>query len=148
MLSTSSGFIKTAFVGLLLLIELLRYCIANRLTASGTLAGLADPRLSKALMALHVEPAKSWGLDEMASLAGMSRARFASHFRAVTGATPADHLASWRIVVAQQLLRAGRPLKHVVTDVGYASASTFARAFLRKVGKSPIRWVQEANRRE
>ncbi|GAC1608168.1 MAG: AraC family transcriptional regulator [Ramlibacter sp.] len=128
----------------LLLIQLLRHCIDNRLTDGGTLSGLADPRLSKALAALHGDPARPWKLGEMAALAGMSRARFASHFRAVTGATPADHLTSWRIVVAQQLLKAGRPLKHVVTDVGYGSASAFARAFLRKVGKSPTHWLHEA----
>jgi AraC-like DNA-binding protein len=129
----------------LLVIEMLRHCIENRLIASGTLAGLSDARLSKALLAMHADPARAWTLNEMAALAGMSRARFASHFHAVTGATPADHLTAWRIVVAQQMLKAGRPLKHVVMDVGYTSHRAFARAFSRKVGRSPTDWLNDAS---
>jgi AraC-like DNA-binding protein len=78
----------------------------------------------------------------MASRAGMSRARFAVHFREVTGDTPADFLASWRITLAQGLLRAGRPLKHVAQEVGYGSASALTRAFVRKIGQPPSRWMR------
>jgi AraC-like DNA-binding protein len=83
-----------------------------------------------------------WELSEMASRAGMSRARFAVHFREVTGDTPADFLASWRITLAQGLLRAGRPLKHVAQEVGYGSASALTRAFVRKIGQPPSRWMR------
>jgi AraC-like DNA-binding protein len=128
----------------LLLIKLLRHCLDHGLTQGGTLAGLADARLAKALVALHEDPTRAWELSDMAALAGMSRARFAVHFREVTGDTPADYLASWRITLAQGMLRAGRPLKHVALEVGYGSASALTRAFIRKIGQAPTRWLRDA----
>ncbi|TBR12578.1 MAG: AraC family transcriptional regulator [Rugosibacter sp.] len=125
-----------------LIIRLLRYCIDQGLTQGGTLAGLADIRLAKALIAIHDDPARKWKLSTMAELAGMSRARFAVRFREVTGETPADYLASWRVMTAQRLLKRGLQLKHVAYDVGYASASALTRAFVRKLGCSPTEWLK------
>lgn len=126
----------------LLLIRLLRFCMDQGITQGGALAGLADPKLAKALIGLHAEPARAWTLTAMASLAGMSRARFALHFRAVTGDTPADYLAGWRVTQAQRLLRAGRPLKLVAAEVGYGSPSALTRAFVRKTGYPPTHWLR------
>lgn len=126
----------------ILLIRLLRCCLDRGLVKGGALSGLADPRLAKALTAIHADPARQWELSEMASLAGMSRARFAVRFREVTGETPANYLATWRITLAQSLLRAGRPLKHVSLEVGYGSTSALTRAFVRKMGVSPTSWLK------
>lgn len=129
----------------ILLIRLLRYCLDTGLTQGGTLAGLADSRLAKTLAAVHEDPTRAWDLSDMASVAGMSRARFAVHFREVTGDTPADYLASWRISLAQGMLRAGRPLKLVALEVGYGSSSELTRAFIRKIGLPPTRWLRQAD---
>jgi len=99
--------------------------------------------LVKALVALHQNPTRAWDLADMAALAGMSRARFAMHFRAITGDTPADYLATWRITLAQGMLRAGRPLKHVAIEVGYGSSSALTRAFIRKIGQPPTHWLRQ-----
>jgi len=125
-----------------LMIRLLRHCIDQGLTQGGTLAGLADARLAKAISAIHDDPAAARDLPGMAALTGMSRARFAVRFREVTGETPADYLASWRIMTAQSLLKKGRQLKHVADDVGYGSASALTRAFVRKLGCSPSDWLK------
>lgn len=125
-----------------LMIRLLCHCIDLGMTQGGTLAGLSDARLAPALTAIHEEPARGWTLEDMAVLAGMSRARFAVHFRAVTGETPADYLAAWRVMTAQRLLRSGIQLKRVAYDVGYGSASAFTRAFVRKVGCPPTEWLR------
>lgn len=119
----------------LVVIRLLRHCLAHRLTSRGTLAGLGDCRLAKALTAIHRQPTRPWALVEMAAAAGMSRARFAVHFREVTGQTPADYLAEWRITVAQ-------PMKQVSVEAGYGSSSAFSRAFVRKVGLPPTQWLK------
>ncbi|MDG0854433.1 AraC family transcriptional regulator [Roseateles puraquae] len=126
----------------LLLIRLLRYCLDRGLTRGGTLAGLADPRLAKALTRIHDNPTHAWDLNEMAHLAGMSRARFAAHFKIVVGDTPAEYLAGWRIALAQTLLKQGRAMKHVATEVGYGSQSALTRAFVRKVGQAPGAWLR------
>lgn len=125
-----------------LIIRLLRYAIAKGQTQGGTLAGLADPRLSRVISAIHDDPAHEWNLESMAELAGMSRARFAARFREITGETPADYLTSWRVMTAQRLLRKGLQIKHVADDVGYGSPSALARAFARKLGCSPSEWLK------
>lgn len=125
-----------------LIIRLLRYTIAQGQTQGGTLAGLSDPRLSRVLSAIHDDPARDWNLESMAELAGMSRARFAARFRDITGETPADYLASWRVMTAQRLLRKGLQIKYVADDVGYGSPSALARAFARKLGCSPSEWLR------
>ncbi len=125
-----------------LMIRLLRHCMALGVVRGGTLAGLADERLAKVLSDIHEHPSRERSLEEMAAMAGMSRARFAARFREITGETPADYVASWRISVAQPLLKRGLQLKHVAGDVSYGSASAFSRAFVRKMGCSPTDWLK------
>jgi AraC-like DNA-binding protein len=72
---------------------------------------LSDERLSKALMAMHQHPERPWDLGRLADVAGMSRARFAAHFREVVGATPMAYLTAWRMAIVQTMLRRGEPLK-------------------------------------
>jgi len=120
----------------------LRELMDQKRVQAGLLAGLADPRLYKAINALHGNPARPWNLEDMASIAGMSRARFAVHFREVVGTTPGAYLAQWRLMAAQSLLRKGKPLDLVANKVGYASASALARVFKEKVGESPGKWAR------
>src|SRR6202041_2694831 len=94
-----------------------------RLLNGGVLMALADPRLSRAVAAIHERPEHPWTLEELASAAGMSRARFAVHFRDVAGVTPFDYLADWRIGIAQTMLKRGVPLKIVAPSVGYAGST-------------------------
>lgn len=126
-----------------LMVRLLRHCMAHGLTQGGTLAGLADARLGAVLAALHESPQLEWDLPGMAQRAGMSRARFAVRFREVTGATPGDYLAGWRILTAQRLLARGEAIKQVAQAVGYGSASALSRAFVRKLGVAPGEWVAQ-----
>ncbi len=125
------------------LVLLLRTAMDSGLVKSGVLAGLADDRLSKAITAIHENPEHGWSLEGLAKLAGMSRARFAVHFRKVVGATPFDYLTDWRIGVAQSLLRRGKPLKIVAPSVGYLSSTAMTRAFVQRIGLSPTQWSAE-----
>lgn len=126
------------------LLVLLRHALDAKRIDSGVLAALADGKLSKALIAMHERPERPWSLDELAREAGMSRARFAVHFRAAIGATPGDYLTDWRIAVAQVQLRRGNSLKMIAPRVGYASTVTLARVFARRVGMSPAEWLTAA----
>jgi AraC-like DNA-binding protein len=131
-----------------LIIRLLRHCIVKGIAASGTLAGLSDPKLSKTLLAIQADPARPWDLKELAQTAGMSRARFAAHFREVIGETSGEYLASWRIMLAQKMLLNGKRLKYVVEDVGYSSASALSRAFTHKLGCAPTEWLKNQPQRQ
>jgi len=125
----------------ILIIRLLRHCISMKLAAGGILAGFADVRIAKALQAIHADSARQWTLDDMAEVAGMSRARFAVLFKTLTGTTPANYLASWRLMMAQKLMKKGLALKLIAIDVGYGGSSTLARAFMRMLGCTPLEWL-------
>lgn len=125
----------------LVLILTLRHALERGLLKSGMMAGLADARLSKAMSVIHANPDQHWTLNALATLAGMSRARFAAHFMNVVGIPPGDYLSQWRISVAQSLLAQGRPVKLVADDVGYGSATALTRAFSARTGLSPTAWL-------
>lgn len=120
-----------------LLILIVRHVVDSGMVATGVLAGLADPRLARALTAIHEAPKKAWTLDDLAGLAGMSRTRFAEHFRTRIGQTPIDYLTVWRMTIAAQLLARGKPVKSVAQQVGYTSAAAFTRVFSRVTGQAP-----------
>lgn len=145
--ATASRCGHAAVVGRLvevLVIQLLRHAMAERLVDAGVMAGLGDARLAKALSAVHAEPGRRWTLETMASVAGMSRARFAAHFVHTVGMPPGDYLTGWRLGLARRLLRRGLAVKQVASEVGYASAGAFGRVFLQRVGTTPREWQRTA----
>lgn len=124
------------------IIQVLRDMMDQRRLEIGVLAGLAEPRLAKAINAMHAEPARAWSLEELAAVAGMSRARFATKFRDIVGTPPGSYLGEWRLVIAQSLLKQGKPVQLVSDLVGYASASALSRAFRAQIGESPKEWLK------
>ena len=125
------------------LLQLLRWLLDHPQQAQmppGLLTGLADPQLSRTLTALHEAPGEPWSLAQMAQQAGMSRSAFAARFKAVVGDTPADYLAHWRLTLAQAHLRAGRSLKSIAHELGYANPSALSRVFAQKLGMSARDW--------
>jgi AraC-like DNA-binding protein len=124
-------------------ILLLRHVVDAKLIHAGVLAGLADVRIAKSLMAMHVEPERDWTLEALAGEASLSRARFAARFRETVGTTALDYLTDWRMSVAQTLLKRGKHPKTVAPAVGYSSDAAFARIFARRVGVSPSAWLSQ-----
>ncbi|MEO5829922.1 MAG: AraC family transcriptional regulator [Rhodanobacter sp.] len=126
-----------------LVIQLLRWLLDNPQEANvhpGLVTGLSDPRLARALVAMHDSPGEAWTLERMAEQAGMSRTAFANAFRECVGQTPADYLSGWRIALAQSRLREGRPIKMLAEELGYANPSALSRAFTARVGMCPRDW--------
>jgi AraC-like DNA-binding protein len=126
------------------LIQLMRWLLDHPDEAgvpAGLITGLSEPRLARALVALHEQPGQPWSLERMAQRAGMSRSAFAAGFKAAVGRTPADYLAHWRLTLAQAQLRQGRSIKAIADELGYANASALSRLFTQKIGVSPRRWL-------
>ncbi|ODU46202.1 AraC family transcriptional regulator [uncultured Aquimonas sp.] len=126
------------------LLQLLRWLIDHGGIQVGLLAGLADPRLARALTAIHEQPGAAWNLERLAAAAELSRSAFAERFHRVTGQTPADYLARWRIALACRGLREGRPLGLLADELGYASHSSLSRVFRQIMGMSPRTWLQQS----
>lgn len=104
----------------------------------GLLAALADPRLRKALAAMHRDPAAPWMLQTLAQEAGMSRAAFAQRFGELVGTSPIDYLTRWRMTQAELLLR--NPQTSVAAaaeQVGYETEAAFRKTFKRIHGVGP-----------
>jgi AraC-like DNA-binding protein len=124
------------------LVLLFRSVMKMRLVDGGALLGLSDPRLSKAIELMHKHPGTSWSLEQLAQHAGMSRARFAAHFRKVVGVTPFDYLTDWRLGVAQTMLRKGSSLKLIAAAIGYTNPTALTRVFTQRLGTSPTEWLR------
>lgn len=123
-----------------MMVLVLRHLMESGTVRGGLLSGLAHPRLRNALVAMHEAPARQWTLDALAQVAGMSRSVFAGSFRDTVGVTPGQYLQGWRMALARQALRRGRPLKLVAGEVGYGSEAALSRAFKAQTGQSPREW--------
>lgn len=127
-----------------ILVKLLRWLLDHPEQAgisAGLLMGLADPRLAKALVALHRAPGEAWSLPRMAAEAGMSRSAFAATFKERIGVTPGEYLSNWRLTLVTAMLRMGHPLKIIAADLGYASSSVLSKAFKHRFRMSPRDWA-------
>ncbi|CAH0343576.1 AraC family transcriptional regulator [Rhizobium sp. CECT 9324] len=104
----------------------------------GWFAALSDPRIGKALEAMHSEPSRTWTLEVLADKVGMSRSSFAAHFRRRVGETPMSYLTRWRMVCAAERLSLGREaIAQISRSLGYASEHAFNTAFKRVMGAPP-----------
>ncbi len=121
----------------ILVIRLMRQQIEIGAAEPGVLAGLADPRLSRAVVAIHEDPGRNWSNADLAIAAGMSLSRFADAFRAVLGETPQGYLRRWRMTLARQDMDRGARVQTVARRYGYASSEALARAFHRQFGVNP-----------
>ncbi len=106
--------------------------------ATGWIDALHDPRLGRALAALHRDPSRNWTVASLAAEMGSSRSVFAERFLAVTGVTPVRYLTEVRMRLAAQWIgRDQMAIEVVAHRLGYGSAAAFSRAFKRIFGYPP-----------
>lgn len=124
----------------LVVIELTR--IVERepaLSGTGRLAAWQFRRIRERL----ARPGPSPSVAELATLCGISARHLHRQFLALTGKTVADYIEATRIEEAKRLLGHGdRPIKAVAEACGFAHANSFARAFRRSTGLSPLAFRQ------
>ncbi len=121
-----------------LFVMVVRQYISQMSDQRGLLAALADARLRKALAAIHRDLATAWTLENLAQIAGMSRASFAQKFSELVGTTPIDYLTRWRMTQAELMLRNPQiSVASAAERVGYETEAAFRKAFKRVHGVGP-----------
>ncbi|NVK40286.1 MAG: helix-turn-helix transcriptional regulator [Oceanospirillaceae bacterium] len=120
-----------------LVILLLRHALEQEQRQPGLIAGLADDRLCRALVAIHEAPECPWRIETLAELAGLSRSQFMARFAEKVGQTPFGYLRQWRLMLARQDLAAGDRVKTVASRYGYGSQEALSRAYRQYFGQAP-----------
>ncbi|MGX9355200.1 helix-turn-helix domain-containing protein [Roseobacteraceae bacterium S113] len=120
-----------------LIVRLMRRQIEAAHVAPGLLGGLADPRLSRAIVAIHDRPEHPWRLESLAEEAALSVSHFSELFRTAVGMTPLAYLRKWRLILARQDIERGARVQRVATRYCYGSTEALSRAFAQAYGASP-----------
>lgn len=106
--------------------------------ASGLVAALRDPRLARAILALHRQPGREWTVAELAAESHVSRSVFAQRFQTTIGMPPLRYATELRMRLASQWLIHERASIDIVAQrLGYTSQAAFSRAFKRVTGQPP-----------
>ena len=134
-------------LGEVLVVRILRLQIERGLTTRGLLGGLADPRISQAIVAIHEHPGRLWQNNDLAEVSGLSPSRFKELFATLVGETPASYLRRWRLTLARMDLEKGDRVDRIAHRYGYRAPDAFSRAFLKEFGLRP-RQFSDANRRD
>lgn len=105
---------------------------------AGIIALLAHRQTGRAVTAMLGDPKRDWTLDELAALAGASRATFVRLFQKTGGSAPLAFLSELRLSLAHRRLVSSRaPLADIADAAGYQSESAFSRAYKTRFGQSP-----------
>ncbi|WP_247896098.1 AraC family transcriptional regulator [Azospirillum brasilense] len=131
--------VVTARLADVLLIEAIRAHAADgEAVGMGWLTALSDPRLGRALRAIHDDVARPWTVAQLASVANMSRAAFSAQFTRHVGQPPLAYVRAWRLTLARAALgQRHTDVASIASKVGYSSQSAFGHAFRRSFGVSP-----------
>ncbi len=104
----------------------------------GWLGAIRDPKIGRALAAIHRQPGDRWSVESLADVAQTSRSMFSERFTEVVGMSPARYLARWRMHLASVWLRSERlTVSEAAARLGYDSEASFSRAFKRFQGVPP-----------
>ncbi len=120
------------------LVQILRRSIANGHLWSERFSAFGDERISQAFIDMANSPGANHSTVRMASRAGLSRSFFMRRFHEAFGVTPGVVLRQLRMRRALMLLK-GEQLSvgRISEEVGYASRSSFLRAFRQTYGCEP-----------
>ncbi len=121
-----------------LFLQLLNKYMSENEEVSGFFAALRNHRVHLVLGLIHQDPQNQWSLKSLGDKAGMSRATLARQFKSVVGIPPMVYLSNWRMMKAHHLLKHSRySVEQIADTVGFSTARTLNKAFLRHYGYTP-----------
>ncbi|HHL2559420.1 TPA: AraC family transcriptional regulator [Yersinia enterocolitica] len=106
--------------------------------AAGLIAALRDPRLARAILAIHRDTSREWSVAELAAQSHVSRSVFAERFKSIIGIPPLRYVREVRMRIAGHwIIHDKISIDTVALRLGYASQAAFSRAFKRINGYPP-----------
>ncbi|HET7690475.1 MAG TPA: DJ-1/PfpI family protein [Nocardioidaceae bacterium] len=98
----------------------------------------ANDVMREVVDAIHLDPGARHGIDELASLAGLSPRHLQRRFTNETGLPPTVYVERVRVEAAQRALAEGDdPLEAIARRLGFGTSETLRRTFHRIVGIAP-----------
>ena len=99
---------------------------------------LSDPLIARAFAVMAMRPGDDHSLQSLANVACLSRSAFAARFTAAIGKSPMQVLRELRLRQAMHQLKAGGlAVELIARNAGYASRSSFIKAFRKSYGMEP-----------
>jgi AraC family transcriptional regulator, activator of mtrCDE len=119
-------------------VMLLRQYLETDPPAQGLLNLLSARETGRAAAAMLNEPARNWGLDELASIAAVSRATLVRSFRKICAMPPQAFLTEVRLGIARhRIAQTSDSVAQIAADVGYHSEGALSRALYRRYAIRP-----------
>lgn len=99
---------------------------------------LRDPLVARAFAAMAMSPGDDHSLESLAHVACLSRSAFVARFTGAVGKPPMQVLRDLRLRLAMSQLKASSlSVELIAHNAGYASRSSFIKAFRKAYGMDP-----------
>lgn len=119
-----------------LIVQLL-ITINNLTPEEGAFDTVNDEKISLVLNYINENPTQSFTIDELSSVAYVSKYHFMRLFKACTGVTVHNYIRQRRLIYASRLIREGIPISKAAQMSGFDDYSVFYKAFKSEFGISP-----------
>ena len=103
-----------------------------------------DPAVRRALDHMRADITRNVSLDELATVAGLSRYQLVRRFKTAFGAPPHAYQISQRVALARRLLERGERLTDVANLAGFVDQSHLHRHFRPRLGMTPKQYALAA----
>jgi AraC-like DNA-binding protein len=125
------------------LVMLLRRSLTSTNVLSERFSMLSDPQIARAFSEMVNRPGAPHSIRSLAQLSGLNRSSFMQRFADLVGESPIAVLRQLRMRQAAATLASNRELSidQIARNVGYASRSSFLRAFRKVYGMDPSEYV-------
>ncbi|QYD67123.1 AraC family transcriptional regulator [Paraburkholderia edwinii] len=125
------------------LVMLLRRSLTSTSVLSERFSMLSDPQIARAFSEMVNRPGAPHSIRSLAQLSGLNRSSFMQRFADLVGESPIAVLRQLRMRQAAATLASNRELSidQIARNVGYASRSSFLRAFRKVYGMDPSEYV-------
>jgi AraC family transcriptional activator of mtrCDE len=119
-------------------VQLLRRSLVSMNAWVERLSVLGDPLVARAFAAMAMHPGDDHTLHSLAHLACLSRSAFVARFTGAVGKSPMQVLRELRLRQAMSQLKASSlAIEVIARNAGYASRSSFIKAFRKSYGMDP-----------